>query len=164
MARNKISEFDRQLRHQIAENIKNLSRKKGLSQLRLHEITGIPQSTLSGYFSERSTINAGNAQKIADALGVDKSDIDPRFSTTLDVPKISEPAAPYYTLNEKEKKDIAVLADNLLEGIESGENLNFYGEPATDEQMERLRVAIRTAMEMNKEEAKKKFTRKDYRK
>jgi hypothetical protein len=41
--------------------------------------------------------------------------------------------------------------------------LNFYGEPATKDQKDRLLIAIRTAMEMNKEEAKQKFTRKDYR-
>lgn len=69
----------------------------------------------------------------------------------------------YYNLNDKEKNDIAKQADNLLKGIETGSDLNFYGEPATEEQKERLRVAIRTAMEMNKEESKKKFTPKKYR-
>ena len=66
-------------------------------------------------------------------------------------------------LNDKEKKDIAIQAEELIEGLTNGENLNFYGEPATQDQKDRLLIAIRTAMEMNKEEAKKKFTRKDYR-
>lgn len=70
----------------------------------------------------------------------------------------------YYDLNDKEKKDIAIEAEKLMSGIENGENLNFYGEPATQEQKDRLLIAIKTAMEMNKKEAKKKFTRKDYRK
>ncbi|EIW2090288.1 XRE family transcriptional regulator, partial [Enterococcus faecalis] len=69
----------------------------------------------------------------------------------------------YYELNDKEKKDIAIQAEELIEGLTNGENLNFYGEPATQDQKDRLLIAIRTAMEMNKEEAKKKFTRKDYR-
>lgn len=56
-------------------------------------------------------------------------------------------------LSDKERDDIAIQADNLLNGIESGNSLNFYGEPATPEQKERIRVALRTAMEMNREEA-----------
>ena len=66
-------------------------------------------------------------------------------------------------LKHKEKKDIALQAEKLMEGIESGENLNFYGEPATEEQKERLLIAVQTAMEMNKRKAKKNFTPKKYR-
>ena len=51
-----------------------------------------------------------------------------------------------------------------MEGIENGENLNFYGEPATKDQKDRLLLAIKTAMEMNKQEAKMKYTPKKYRK
>ncbi|MES5415522.1 helix-turn-helix transcriptional regulator [Enterococcus mundtii] len=69
----------------------------------------------------------------------------------------------YYELSKKEKNDIAIQAEELIEGITNGENLNFYGEPATKDQKDRLLIAIKTAMEMNKEEAKQKFTRKDYR-
>lgn len=69
----------------------------------------------------------------------------------------------YYDLTDKEKNDIGVQAEKLMQGIESGHNLNFYGEPATEEQKERLLIAIQTAMEMNKRKAKKKFTPKKYR-
>lgn len=70
----------------------------------------------------------------------------------------------YYDLTDKEKNDIGVQAEKLMRGIESGHNLNFYGEPATEEQKSRLLIAVQTAMEMNKQEAKKKFTPKKYRK
>ncbi|OQQ74816.1 transcriptional regulator [Ligilactobacillus salivarius] len=69
----------------------------------------------------------------------------------------------YYDLSDKEKNDIAIQAEKLMEGIETGNNLNFYGEPATKEQKDRILIAIKTAMEMNKIEAKKKFTPKKYR-
>lgn len=68
----------------------------------------------------------------------------------------------YYDLSDKEKNDIAIQAEKLMEGIETGNNLNFYGEPATKEQKDRILIAIKTAMEMNKMEAKKKFTPKKY--
>ena len=69
----------------------------------------------------------------------------------------------YYDLSDKEKNDIAIQAEKLMEGIEAGNNLNFYGEPATKEQKDRILIAIKTAIEMNKMEAKKKFTPKKYR-
>lgn len=77
MPRNTLSEFDKKLREEISNNLKKHT--KGLTQAELSDMTGIPTSTLSGYFSKRSTINAGNTQKIADALGINKQDIDPRF-------------------------------------------------------------------------------------
>ena len=77
MPRNKLSPLDAEARAAISENLKHYSR--GMTQRELSEKTGIPTSTLSGYFAQRSTINAGNLQKIADILGVKKSDIDPRY-------------------------------------------------------------------------------------
>ena len=79
MPRNKLSKFDRELREIISENLKKYAGH--LTQGQLSDLTGIPASTLSGYFSMRSTPNAGNIQKIADALGLNKSDLDPRFSS-----------------------------------------------------------------------------------
>lgn len=79
MPRNKLSHFDRNLRKQISENLKKYAGH--LTQYQLSDMTGIPASTLSGYFSMRSTPNAGAVQKIADVLNVNKSDIDPRFLT-----------------------------------------------------------------------------------
>lgn len=78
MARPSLSEYDKKLRRTISDNLKRLTRN--YTQQQLSEMTGIPVSTLSGYFAQRSTPNAGNVQKIADALHVQKSDIDPRFS------------------------------------------------------------------------------------
>lgn len=77
MARNPLSEFEKKLRKEIADNLKKYT--NGITQARLADMTGIPSSTLSGYFAERSTINAGNVQKIAYALNIEKEDIDPRF-------------------------------------------------------------------------------------
>lgn len=83
MPRNKLSPLEKQIRYKISVNLKKYSR--GITQAQLSVKTGIPVSTLSGYFSMRSTPNAGAVQKIADALGVNKSDIDPRFSENYDI-------------------------------------------------------------------------------
>lgn len=78
MARPSLSEYDKKLRRTISDNLKRLT--CNYTQQQLSEMTGIPVSTLSGYFAQRSTPNADNVQKIADALHIQKSDIDPRFS------------------------------------------------------------------------------------
>ena len=52
----------------------------------------------------------------------------------------------YYDLSDKEKNDIAIQAEKLMEGIETGNNLNFYGEPATKEQKDRILIAIKTVL------------------
>ncbi|WP_251854333.1 helix-turn-helix domain-containing protein [Enterococcus italicus] len=77
MGRKPISEFDVRLREEIARNLLKVT--KGKTQSQISDLTGIPASTLSGYFTKRSTITEENAQKIADAFHIDKSDIDPRF-------------------------------------------------------------------------------------
>lgn len=79
MARNKLSLPEQKAREAISENLKHFSR--GMTQKELSEKTGIPASTISGYFAKRSTPNAGTLQKLADALNVNKSDIDPRYKT-----------------------------------------------------------------------------------
>jgi transcriptional regulator with XRE-family HTH domain len=88
MPRNKLSKFDRELREIISNNLKKYA--SNLTQNQLSDITGIPTSTLSGYFSKRSTPDAGNVQKMADALHINKSDIDPRFSEGFSFEKASK--------------------------------------------------------------------------
>ncbi len=85
MPRTELTIFEKAVRKLIAENLKRLT--KGMTQYQLSERTGIPQSTLSGYFAERSTPDPGRVQKIADALGVSKEEIDPRFSLTANTHK-----------------------------------------------------------------------------
>ncbi len=75
--RHELSPFERNIRRIIAQDLKIAC--QGMTQNDLAVRTGIPNSTLSGYFAERSTPSPGNVQRIANALGIHKSDIDPRF-------------------------------------------------------------------------------------
>lgn len=81
MPRNKLSEPEKIARQTIAENLRKFTH--GMTQAELSAKTGIPKSTLSGYFAQRSTPNAGTLEKIADALNISKSDIDPRYNLTF---------------------------------------------------------------------------------
>lgn len=70
---------------------------------------------------------------------------------------------PYYELTEREKLDIGTEVDRLLDGLATDAEVNFYGEPMTDEAKASLKAAIQMAMELNKQKAKKNFTLKKYR-
>lgn len=72
----------------------------------------------------------------------------------------------YWDLSERESSDIAQQVEDIINGMEDGgaADMQFYGEPLDDEGKEKLAIALKMALELNKQEAKKKFTRKDYRK
>ena len=106
MPRNKNNDFDKMVREQIAANIKKYSDRKGWSQNKLSDETGIKQSTLSGYFTATSTPNFGQIQKIAMALGVGTADIDP------------------IRLGDGTKKEPAVQDSRLQEMIEDFNSLS----------------------------------------
>lgn len=78
MPRNKLSAFDLSARKEIASNLKR--NMHGMTQAELAEKSGIPLTTLSGYLREKSTPDAGNLEKLANALNINKSDIDPRYA------------------------------------------------------------------------------------
>lgn len=79
MARPASTDFDREIRSQVAANLNNLLRKRGWTKSDLSKETEISPSTLSGYFNEKYNITPGNLQKIADVFKVEKGDIDPRY-------------------------------------------------------------------------------------
>lgn len=83
MARKPLSAEDREIRKIIAANLKKITH--GYTRAQVSDMTGIPTSTLSGYFIEKSTISKENAEIIASKFGVDKADIDPRYSRKYDL-------------------------------------------------------------------------------
>ena len=153
MPRNKLSKFDKELRAQISANLKKYT--DGITQYELSEMTGIPVSTLSGYFAMRSTPNAGNIQKIADALHIDKSDLDPRFSNSI----LKNDANEEPELNSRDEREIASDLEDMMHSISSAA---FEGEDDIED-IEAFKATIKAAMIQAKKIAKKKYTPKKYR-
>ncbi|STD25461.1 helix-turn-helix domain-containing protein [Enterococcus mundtii] len=81
--RGELTPKDIEIRKIISNNINKLLIRHNKKQTDIHNATGIPKSTLTGYIKGTSTPNQGNIQKISDFFGVKKSDIDPRFSSDL---------------------------------------------------------------------------------
>lgn len=138
----------------LRNNIIRLREERGWSQAELARRINMNNTALNKVEKGVRKLSSAELDELASAFNV---------STDYLLGRSDSKKEPYYELTEKEKNDIAVQAEKLMDGIESGENLNFYGEPATEEQKERLLIAIQTAMEMNKRKAKKKFMPKKYR-
>lgn len=153
MPRNKLSKFDKELRAQISANLKKYT--DGITQYELSEMTGIPVSTLSGYFAMRSTPNAGNIQKIADALHIDKSDLDPRFSNSI----LKSAANEEPELSSRDEREIASDLEDMMNSVSSAA---FEGEDDIED-IEAFKATIKAAMIQAKKIAKKKYTPKKYR-
>lgn len=152
MARNQLSDFDRKIRKKISENLKKYT--SHMTQGELSQLTGIPASTLSGYFAMRSTPNAGTIQKIADALKLEKSDLDPRFATTQK------------EFTPRVERDIQKRLQSILDDLNSDAGLAFYngGEEMDDETKDLLRLSLETSIRTAKRLSQEKFTPKKYRK
>ncbi|WP_270235770.1 helix-turn-helix domain-containing protein [Lacticaseibacillus suilingensis] len=69
----------------------------------------------------------------------------------------------YYDLTAKDTQDIAEQAQQIIDGMDTGASVNFYGEPMTEEQKQSMRDILEMGLRINKEKAKKKFTPKKFR-
>ena len=67
-------------------------------------------------------------------------------------------------LNSKDKREIQEILDDTEQQLLSQDGLMFDGSPATDEDVQKIIMAMKMGMEMIKKENKAKFTPKKYRK
>ena len=67
-------------------------------------------------------------------------------------------------LNNKDKREIQEILDDTEQQLLSQDGLMFDGSPATDEDVQKIIMAMKMGMEMIKKENKAKFTPRKYRK
>ncbi|OXS45806.1 transcriptional regulator [Ligilactobacillus agilis] len=60
------------------------------------------------------------------------------------------------SLSPRKFEDIGQMADRMINGLESENSVNFYGEPMSDEDKASLKTALLVALEMNKKRSKQK--------
>lgn len=126
MARPASTDFDKEIRSHVAANLNNLLRKRGWTKSDLSQKTEISPSTLSGYFNEKYNITPGNLQRIADAFGVDKGDIDIRYK--IDEETARSFLSNYFSNQSNLRKKISQLwMDNAVNGADlSSLRSNLY--------------------------------------
>ena len=163
MPRTELTPQDKEYKKVISATLNELLQLSGKKQIDITRQTGIPASTLTGYFKGTRLPSPVNVQKLADFFNVLKLDVDPRFK------KISESdtdglrirlLSKYEKLNTENKKKVVDYADNKLKDQKRqqnkihpiNENDNTYyvdvlgsvsagtGEWLTDEQHEEVMV------------------------
>lgn len=131
------------------ERLKKLCDDQGISINTLEERIGISKNGL--YAWKKKVPGGNNLQLVADY-----------FNVSVDY-LLGRTDKKYYDLTKKEKTDIGQEVEAMLNGMNTSSEINFYGEPMTDEAKEKLAIALQVALELSKKEAKKKFTPKKYR-
>lgn len=122
MARGELTPYELKVREIISRNINELISTRDVTQVDVHNHTGIPRSTLTGYVKGTSTPNAGNIQKLADFFNVPKSAIDPRYESKIVNMK-----------QVKEMRAIPVLGDIACgDPITAEENIQGYRDEVAD--------------------------------
>uniref|UniRef100_UPI00403F8536 helix-turn-helix domain-containing protein n=1 Tax=Lentilactobacillus hilgardii TaxID=1588 RepID=UPI00403F8536 len=141
----------------LGERIKEFRKSKHLTQRDLGNKVHLSPQVISNYERGYSTPSADDMKNIASALEVSLSDLYAEKNSSLSSHK-------YYDLTEKDEHDIGIQVDRMLAGLSSDAETNYYGEPMTPEDKEKMRVAMTAALEAAQIEARKRFTPKKYRK
>lgn len=134
----------------LLERVRLLANEKKMTVAELERKLNFAQGSISKW--SKQSPSSERLQKVADFFDVSADYLLGRTEKRR-----------YYDLTEKEKKDIAIQAENLLEGLDSQAETNYYGEPLDDEDKQKLHDAIELALSLTKVKAKKKFTPKKYR-
>ena len=125
--------------------LKELRKQNRLTQQQLAEMLGVTQAALSGWENEKFGIDNGSLLKCA---------IDYLLGRQEQLPE----------LNNKDKREIQEILDDTEQQLLSQDGLMLDGVPATDEDVQKIIMAMKMGMEMIKKENKAKFTPRKYRK
>ncbi|RBS30084.1 hypothetical protein EB14_02411 [Enterococcus faecium] len=134
----------------LLDRVKLLANEKKMTVAELERKLNFAQGSISKW--SKQSPSSERLQKVADFFDVSADYLLGRTDKRH-----------YYDLTEKDKQDIALQAEKLLEGLDSDTETNYYGEPLDDEDKEKLYDAIQLALSLTKVKAKKKFTPKKYR-
>lgn len=138
------------------DRLKALCDGQKISIVELEEKLGFGRNSLYGW--KKKTPNGANLEKVADYFNVS---VDYLLGRTDSIGSDK----PYYSLNEKDERDIAKDLERIMNNLDSNHALAFYGEEAEfdEEAKEMLRIQLEQTMRIAKQMAKKKFTPKKYR-
>jgi transcriptional regulator with XRE-family HTH domain len=134
----------------LAARIVNLREDVDMKQTELARRLGLDKSAMSKIESGDRKVSSDELQKISEI-----------FDVSSDYLLGQTDKRHYYDLTEKDKKDVGLEVEEVLNGMTA--DINFYGEPMDDEGRAKLKASLQMALELAKQEAKKKFTPKKYR-
>ncbi len=134
------------------ERVKNLCKERGIPVSRLEKELGFA----NGYISQlrKGVFPSNRLVEIAEYFGVS---VDYLVSGTEATKK-----AP--VLTNKDKRDIARDLEQIMSALDNAGDLQFDGDPMSDEARESIRAAMKLGLEAAKAKNKERFTPRKYRK
>lgn len=90
MARAELTPLEIKYKKTISSKLNELLNLKHAKKADINKATKIPSSTLTDYFKGRSLPSPENVEKLAKFFNVDKSEIDPRFSTSNEKQSVTD--------------------------------------------------------------------------
>ncbi|MBP2056973.1 transcriptional regulator with XRE-family HTH domain [Lactobacillus colini] len=90
MGRSNLTPSELKAKNIISTNLNELLHQKNLKKVDVQRATNIPRSTISDYFGGKTLPSEDNLIKLAKFFNVDKSEIDPRFSTSNENKKVTD--------------------------------------------------------------------------
>lgn len=133
------------------KNLKLLRKQHNLSQKEIGNIFHASQNTVSQWENGTRKPSYDIIQEIADYFDVS---VDYLLGRQEQLPE----------LNSKDKREIQEILDDTEQQLLSQDGLMLDGVPATDEDVQKIIMAMKMGMEMIKKENKAKFTPRKYRK
>ena len=148
----------------FSDTIKNLRLSKNMSQEEFANALNLFAEKSDGLYS--SNFNKTNISKWETGKVEPRMDTIRLIASTFDISPNElmelEDTKPYYTLNDKDEKDIAKTLEKMIENLDG---LRYSKEESeySDETRELLIGALEQAARIAKMEAKRKYTPKKYR-
>lgn len=141
------------LENNIGLRIKKLLERENLSQRELASAIGSSESTISRYIQNKRVPYGDTLTRLAKAL-----------NTTSDYLLTGKEETEQ--LNDRDKKDIEKDLKKIMDDFKSGESgPAFYdGVELDNDDLDKLEIAMRTALEIAKVKNKEKYTPKKYKK
>lgn len=135
----------------IGKKLKAYRQKAGMTQKEVAEKANISRSHYASLESDKYNPSLDTLSNIANVLNID---------TTLLLDKNES------SLNNKDKKSIEKDLKKIMDDFRDGESgpVYFDGVELDDDDMDKLEIAMRTALEIAKVKNKEKYTPKKYKK
>ena len=128
-------------------------REKKTPKRALYEACGISDAAVSQWRKGKTAPSMKSIERIADFLGV-----TPEYLLT----GVETEKAP--ALTDKDKRDIARDLELIMSALDSAGDLQFDGDPMSDEARESIRAAMKLGLEAAKLKNKERFPPRKYRK
>ena len=131
-----------------------LCSEKGISPSRAAEEIGLNKASVTNWKKNGYTPRAEVLQRIAEYFGVSVGFLVDGSEGTEKAP----------ALTDKDKRDIARDLEQIMSALDSAGDLQFDGDPMSDEARESIRAAMKLGLEAAKLKNKERFTPRKYRK